>query len=205
VALGEFVIAIVIEPETVALFLFRLGKVFDGAALDGDCRGGGRFGTQRRGQSQAGGRSRQQRARWLSGGRGGVLLPQFELECQTHGYGQGLGVLDPDVDAERRLETPGEQLNLLCLGKRTSTREERLEPILILSDRVHASAFSQFGQRGRAQRRPITQVQQLLEVTPGRGALVRLDLDVPHLRALLQVVGGHPDLLLLHDPLLMEI
>jgi hypothetical protein len=115
------------------------------------------------------------------------------------------GVLNPDVDAERRLETLGEQLNPLPLGKQTSTREERLEPILILGDRASALAFSQFGQRGRAQRWPITQVQQLLEATPRQGALVRLDLGVPHLCALLQVVGGHPDLLLLHDPLLMEI
>jgi hypothetical protein len=129
-----------------------------------------------------------------SGGWCGVLLPQFELAGQTHSCGQGLGVLDPDVDAERRLETSRGQLNPLCLGKWTSTREEHLEPIL-----------SQLGQRGSTQRWPITQFEQLLEATPGRGALVRLDLDVPHLRALLQVVGGHPDLLLLHDSLLMEI
>jgi hypothetical protein len=80
-----------------------------------------------------------------------------------------------------------------------------LEPILILGDRARAPAFSQLGQQGNTQRWPITQVQQLLEATLGRGALVRLDLDVPHLRALLQVVGGHPYLLLLHDSLLMEI
>jgi hypothetical protein len=91
VVLGDFVIAIVTEPERAALLKFRLGKAFDGAALDGDYRGGGRFGTQRRGQSQAGERSRQQRAGWRSGGRGGVLLPQFELASQTHGCGQGLG------------------------------------------------------------------------------------------------------------------
>jgi hypothetical protein len=133
------------------------------------------------------------------------MLPQFELVGQTHSCGQGLGVLDPDVNAKRWLETSGEQLNPLHLSKRTSTRDERLEPILILGDRARAPPFSQFGQRGSAQRWPITQVQQLLEATPGRGALVRLDLDVPHLRALLQVIGGHPDLLLLHDSLLMEI
>jgi hypothetical protein len=48
---GEFVIAIVTEPEAAALFLFCLGKAFDGAALDDDCCRGGRFGTRRRGQS----------------------------------------------------------------------------------------------------------------------------------------------------------
>jgi hypothetical protein len=163
--------------------------------LDGDCCRGGCFGTRRRGQSQAGGRSWQERTERRSGGWCGVLLPQFELAGQTHSCGQGLGVLDPDVDAERRLETSREQLNPVCLGKWTSTREERLELILILDDRARAPAFNQLGQRGSTQRWPITQVQQLLEATPGRGALVRLDLDV----------GGHPDLLLLHDSLLMEI
>jgi hypothetical protein len=52
---GEFVIAIVTEPEAAALFLFCLGKAFDGAALDGDCRRGGRFGTRRK-QAEPGGR-----------------------------------------------------------------------------------------------------------------------------------------------------
>jgi hypothetical protein len=160
---GEFVITIVTEPETAALFLFCLGKVFDGAALDGDCHGGGRFGTRRHGQSQAGGQSRRQRAGQRYGGWGGVLLPQFELAGQTHSCSQGL---EPAVQT-----TSGEQLNPLHLGKRTSMREERLELILILSNRARASAFSQFGQRGSAQRRPVTQVQQLLEATPERGAL----------------------------------
>jgi hypothetical protein len=115
----------------------------------------------------------------------------------------GLGVLDPDVDAERRLKTTGEQLDLLRLFKRTNTRDERLETILILGNRARAPAFSQFDQQGRAQRWPTTQVQQLLEGVLGQGAFVPLDHEVPHLRALLQVVGGHP--YLLHDSLLMEI
>lgn len=42
-------------------------------------------------------------------------------------------------------------------------------------------------------------MDQILESAPGWGPLVLSDLDVPHLRALLQIVGGHPHLLLLHD------
>lgn len=98
-----------------ALFLFRLRETLDRPALDGDGRGSGRFGTRRCGQGQPGGRGRQQRATWSSGGRGGVLLPQLELTGQAHGGGQGLGVLDPDIDAERRLKTTGEQLDPLRL------------------------------------------------------------------------------------------
>ena len=55
------------------------------------------------------------------------------------------------------------------------------------------------------QGRPVAQVEQLLEAVPGGCALILLDLDVPHLGALLQIEGGHPHLLLLHDPLLMEV
>jgi len=48
-------------------------------------------------------------------------------------------------------------------------------------------------------------VQQVLEAAPRRNPLVLLDLDVPHLGTLLQIVGGHPNLLLLHDALLVEV
>jgi hypothetical protein len=46
--------------------------------------------------------------------------------------------------------------------------------------------------------------EQLREAAPRWRALVPLDLQVPHLRALLEVVGGHPHLFLLHDALLVE-
>jgi len=48
-------------------------------------------------------------------------------------------------------------------------------------------------------------MEELLEVAPGRGPLVLLDLVVPQLGAILQVIGCHPHLLFLHDALLMEI
>lgn len=62
----------------------------------------------------------------------------------------GLGVLDPDVDVERRLKTTGEQLDLLRLFKRTSTRDERLETILILGN--HARARHSANSTSRAKR-----------------------------------------------------
>jgi hypothetical protein len=50
------------------------------------------------------------------------------------------GVLYPDVDAEQQPETTSVYLDPLRLFKRTSTRVERLEPILILGDRAGPSA-----------------------------------------------------------------
>jgi hypothetical protein len=48
-------------------------------------------------------------------------------------------------------------------------------------------------------------VEQLLEPAPRWSSLVRLDMDISHLHPVLQVVGGHPDPLFLHDSLLMEV
>jgi hypothetical protein len=41
-------------------------------------------------------------------------------------------------------------------------------------------------------------------MAPRRSTLVYLDLDIPQLRPVLQVVGRHPHFLL-HDPLLVEV
>ena len=110
-----------------------------------------------------------------------------------------------DVEAERRLEAYGEELDPLCLVQAARAREERLEAILVLRDGAHALARRQFAERVQAQRRSVAQVQQVLEAAPRRNSLVLLYLDVPHLGPLLQIVGGHPNLLLLHDALLVEV
>jgi len=103
-----------------------------------------------------------------------------------------------------RLETDGEELDPLCLVEVPGAWQQRLEPILVLLDRAGALARRQFAERVGTEGWAVTEVQELLEPAPGRGALVLLHLDVPHLGAFLQIVGGHPDLLL-HDPLLMEV
>ena len=56
-----------------------------------------------------------------------------------------------------------------------------------------------------AEGRTVAKMEELLEVAPGRGPLVLLDLVVPQLGAILQVIGCHPHLLFLHDSLLMKI
>ena len=56
-----------------------------------------------------------------------------------------------------------------------------------------------------AQRWPVAEMEKVLEAAPRGDALVFLDLYVPHLGALFQVVGSHPHLLFLQDPLLVEV
>ena len=44
--------------------------------------------------------------------------------------------MDLNVEAERRLKTPGEELDALFLIETPSTGKERLEAVLVLGDRA---------------------------------------------------------------------
>jgi hypothetical protein len=92
----------------------------------------------------------------------------------------------------------------LRLLEGSCTREERLEAVLIVCDGSRATTISQLKEGCGAERGAVAQVEQLLKMAPRWSTLIRLDLDIPHLRLALQVVGGHPDLLL-HDVLLMKV
>jgi hypothetical protein len=113
--------------------------------------------------------------------------------------------VDPDVKVERRKVAAREQLDPLRLVEGAGAGKKRLEMVLILRDGANATTIYKFEEGSSAERRTIAQAEQLREPAPRRSTLVRLDLDVPHLRPVLQVVGGHPDLLFLHDPLLVEV
>ena len=76
---------------------------------------------------------------------------------------------------------------------------------MVLLDGARAPAGRQFTQGIGAERWAVVEVKQLLESAPRWSALVLLNLDVPHLCSILQIIRRHPNLLLLHDPLLMEI
>jgi hypothetical protein len=66
------------------------------------------------------------------------LLAQLELARQTHGDGQRLRILDPDVDAEWRLESADEELYPLRLLEWSRARKQGLEPVLVLGNRTGA-------------------------------------------------------------------
>jgi hypothetical protein len=112
--------------------------------------------------------------------------------------------VDLDVEAERRLQSRREQLHLLRLGKSTRARQAGFKALLVLVDRSSALAGRQLAERIRSQRRPEAQIEELGEAAPWWCALLALDLHVPQLRGVLEVVGRHPDLLLLGDALLVE-
>jgi hypothetical protein len=84
-------------------------------------------------------------------------------------------------------------------------REKGLESICIFFHGPCAPALCELVQRGRSEGRPKPQVEEVLESSPGRRALVLLELDVPQLRDVLQVVRGHPHAFLRHGALLAEV
>jgi len=116
-----------------------------------------------------------------------------------------LRIVDLDVEAERRLKAPGEELDALFLVEAASTGEERLEAVLVVRDGSGALACGQLVEGVGAQRWPVAEMEKVLEAASRGNALVFLDLDVRHMDALFQVVGSHPHLLFLHDPLLVEV
>jgi len=135
----------------------------------------------------------------------GALVPHLQLAGEAHGDGEGLRVMDLDVEAEGRLESRREQLHLLLLGEITGLRQQRLETLLELDDSPRALARRELAQRVGAQRRAKAGVEQLDETTPWRRALVTLNLHVPELGGVLQVVGCHPNLFFIGDPLQVEV
>jgi hypothetical protein len=70
------------------------------------------------------------------------MLPELQLARQAHGSRDGLRVVDLDVEAERRKETPCEELDPLRLLEGSCTGEERLEAVLIVRDGARATAIS---------------------------------------------------------------
>ena len=83
-------------------------------------------------------------------------------------------------------------------------RKQGLEiTILVVLHGAHALAGGKLEERGRAQRRPITKVEELLEAGPRQRPLVLLHLHIPELR-LLEILRHHPHAFFGHDLLLLE-
>lgn len=110
-----------------------------------------------------------------------------------------------DGVAERGQQTAREELDPLCFLQGSGAREQRLEAVLILCDRPRASAVGELEERRGSERGPIPEVEEVDEAALGRNALVPLDLNPPHLGTIFQVVPRHPNLLLRHDFLLVEV
>ena len=123
------------------------------------------------------------------GGRRRRQLHLLDLPRQTHGGCERLWIVDAHDVTERRPQPAREQLHPLDFLHRTGARQERLEMVLVLGDRACAPAVGELEQQGGAERRPVAKVEEVLETVPcGNAAFVLLDLDVPQLGAVFQVV-----------------
>ena len=71
--------------------------------------------------------------------------------------------------------------------------------------RARAPALGELEERGRTEKWPEAQVQELLEAPPRRSTLVFQELSVPELRDVVQVVGRHADALLSHGTMVAEV
>jgi hypothetical protein len=207
----ETLIAIEAKTEAATFLHLGLGEALDRAALDVSRTR--RDGRRRRRRRRCG--SGQRHALWgrqdallgrPRGRRGGrdALVLQLQLAGETHGDGERLWVVNLDVKAQRRLQSRREQLDLLAFGEVARAGKAGLKPLLEVNSGGGALAGGELTQRVRPERRPEPQIEQFGEAPPRWRTLLALHLDIPELRRVLEIVGGHPDLLLLGDALLMK-
>lgn len=123
---------------------------------------------------------------------------------EAHGYRKVLRVLHLDLQAERWKEASCEELHPLDFIEATSTRQQRLEAVLIIFHGPHTAAGRQLEEGRRSERGPEAHVDEVLEARPRRRALVLLELCIPQLRDILKIVRRHPNSFLRHNPLLQE-
>jgi hypothetical protein len=77
---------------------------------------------------------------------------------QTHGSSEGLRIVDLDVEAERGLETGGEELDPLFLVQVAHVRKEHLKAILVLLDSARAFARCQLAEGVGTKRWPVAEM-----------------------------------------------
>jgi hypothetical protein len=75
------------------------------------------------------------------------LFPDFHLPGEAHGDGQGLGVVDLDVEAEWRLEACSEELDTLCLREMAHAWQEGLKAVLVVHHRARSAACNKLVER----------------------------------------------------------
>jgi hypothetical protein len=82
------------------------------------------------------------------------LFPEFHLPGEAHGDGQGLGVVDLDVEVERRLEACSEELDTLCLREMARGWQEGLKAVLVVHHQACSAACSKLAERVSTQGGP---------------------------------------------------
>jgi hypothetical protein len=113
--------------------------------------------------------------------------------------------VDADGVAHLREEAARVQLDALALLEVTHVGQESLESVGVVLHRPRAAALRQLEQGRRSERRPEPKVEWLFETPPWWRALVLLELNVPELGDILQVVRRNPHALLRHGALLAKV
>lgn len=73
-----------------------------------------------------------------------ALITQLKLAGESHGDGEGLRIVDLDVEDEGRLDTGGEYLHLLSFRRRSGSGKKSLKAILVVDDGARALARHEF-------------------------------------------------------------
>jgi hypothetical protein len=107
--------------------------------------------------------------------------------------------------ALRWKKAAGVELDALALVEPPRAWQHSLKPVGVFLHGPDAAILRQLEEGRRAERWPETKVEEVLESSPWRRSLVFLQLDVPQLRDVLQILGGHPHALLRHGALLAKI
>jgi hypothetical protein len=106
---------------------------------------------------------------------------------------------------QRWKKAAGVELDALALVEPPRAWQQSPKPVGVFLHGPGAATLRQLEEGRRAERWLETKVEEVLESSPWRRSLVFLQLDVPQLRDILQIVGGHPNALLRHGALLAKI
>ena len=107
--------------------------------------------------------------------------------------------------AQRGKKAAGVELDALALREATCAWQQSLESVGVFLDSSNAATLHQLEQRCRAEGWTKSQVEEFLESSPGRCTFVLLELRVPELRDVVQVVGRHPHAFFRYGAMLAEI
>ena len=114
-------------------------------------------------------------------------------------------MVQPDGVAERWKKAPGVELDALRLLEPARARKESLKLVGVVRHGARAPAFGELEHGRGTEGRPEPQVEEILEVAPVRRAVIRLQLDEPELRDVVQMVRRHEHALVDRGAMLAEI
>jgi hypothetical protein len=113
--------------------------------------------------------------------------------------------MDANCVAQRRQKPARVELNALGLLQASGARKKGLETIGVLLHGARAAALRELEHWSGMEGRTESQVQEILETSPRRCAVVVLQLGKPHLGDVVQVVRRQRHALLRHSSVLVEI